>query len=308
MNRTCEETVRLDWDDLQYFLALARTGQLSRAARQLRTSHVTVSRRVDRLEAALSLRLFERNPRGYALTAHGRRLVATAERMEVEAERMQAELSGTATGTRGVLRLAAPEGFASLFCNRLLPAFGRRFPNILLELITLPQVMSLSRREADLTVTLDPPKATPYVSEKISDYTLQVYGTRGYLDSHPPVTGRADLPSHRFIGYIEELIFAPGLDYLGELHSGLRAEVKSSSIFNQLAATRLGEGLCVLPHFIAARHPELVAVLPEELEIRRSYWMTCHRDVRPIPRERAVMDWITAEIRALAPGHLLPER
>lgn len=287
-----------DWDDLQFFLAVARTGQLSRAARQLRTSHVTVSRRIDRLEAALKLRLFERNPRGYELTTFGRRLIETAERMEAETERMRVELLGDSAGQRGVLRMAAPEGFGSIFTSRLLPRFTERFPNILLELVTLPQILSLSRREADISVTLDASKASPYISEKITEYSLHVYASHSYLAAHPPISARAHLLDHRFIGYIEEMIFAPGLDYLGDLHPGLRAHLKCSSLFNQLAATRLGEGLCVLPHYIASPHDDLQIVLPGELSLRRTYWLTCHRDVRALPRERAVMAWLADAVRA----------
>lgn len=295
----------LTWDDLQFFLAVAREGQLSRAARQLQTSHVTVSRRIDRLELALKLRLFERNPRGYELTSNGRKLVDTAERMEKETERMLIELTGDATGQRGVLRMAVPEGFASYFSTNLLTSFSERFPNIALELITLPQIMSLSRREADLSISLDPTKTSPYHSEKIVDYSLFIYGARDYLARHPPITDREQLLDHPFSGYIEEMIFSRGLDYLGEVHPKIRPFFKSSSIFNQLAATRAGLGLCVLPHYIAGHDPGLQLVLPDEVVIRRTYWLTCHRDVRPIPRERAVMQFVKEVMRDHAP-HLNP--
>src|SRR6478736_6318385 len=81
------------WDDLQFFLAVARTGQLSTAARRLRTSHATVSRRIDRLEFALKVKLFERNPRGYVLTGMGQRFVETAERIERETEQLQLDIN-----------------------------------------------------------------------------------------------------------------------------------------------------------------------------------------------------------------------
>lgn len=101
------------WDDLQYFLAVARTGQLSSAARSLRTSHATVSRHIDRLEFSLKTKLFERNPRGYELTTVGRRLVDTVERIEAEAERLQSDISESGSLLRGVVRLSAPEGFSN---------------------------------------------------------------------------------------------------------------------------------------------------------------------------------------------------
>lgn len=290
--------IHFTWDDLQFFLAVAREGQLSKAARQLRTSHVTVSRRIDRLETALRLRLFERNPRGYELTVAGRRLVETAKRMEEEAESIRNELTGEAAGPRSVLRMAVPEGFGNFFCRHLLAPFSRRFPQISLELITLPQVLSLSRREADISVTLDPSKGGPYISERLVDYALHVYAARSYLEQAAPIASRSDLLRHPFIGYIEEMIFAPGLDYLGEVHPGLRPEFKSSSIFNQMSAARQGLGLCVLPGYIARTQPELVRILPEEITLTRTYWLTCHRDVRPIPRERAVMAFLAQSITA----------
>lgn len=289
------------WDDLQFFLAVARDGQLSKAARHLRTSHVTVSRRIDRLEGALRLRLFERNPRGYELTPAGRRLVETAERMEEEADRIAVEHGGEASGQSGVLRMAVPEGFGSYFSTYLLPAFVQRFPLISLELVTLTQVLSLSRREAEISITLDPVTAGPYRSDRITDYSLHVYASKSYLERTPPIRTRDDLPSHRFVGYIQEMIFAPGLDYLDEIHPSIRPWVKSTSIFNQLAATRNGQGLCVLPHYIAALHDDLQIVLPDEVLLMRSYWLTCHRDVRPIPRERAVIAYLTEQMRAQAP-------
>ncbi len=292
------------WDDLQFFLAVARCGQLSHAARQLRTSHVTVARRIDRLEAALKLRLFERNPRGYALTPQGRRLIETAERMEAETAQLCAELEGEGAAIqRSTLRMAVPEGFGRFFCRHLLPLFTQRFPAISLELITLPQVLSLSRREGDITVALDPTKTTTYHSQKITEYTLSVYAAESYLAAHPPITDRAQLLDHPFIGYIEEMIFAPGLDYLGEVHLGIRPEFKSSSIFNQLSATRHGMGLCVLPNYIGSHYPDLRLVLPGQVLLRRSYWLTCHRDVQQIPRERAVMAFLTEVVRDHA--HLL---
>lgn len=287
-----------DWDDLQVFLALAREGQLSRAARVLGSSHVTVSRRVDRLEGALKLRLFERNPRGYVLTGAGRRLVETAERMEAEAARLGADLAEAAFAQGGTLRLAVPEGFGSFFSHDMLPDFTRRFPRISLELITLTQVLALSRREADISVTLDPAKAGPYRSERIVDYSLHIYGARSYLDARPPIGTRDDLRGQTFIGYIPEMIFAPGLDYLGEVHPAIRPWIKSSSIFNQLAAARGGLGLCVLPDYIARDCADLHLVLPDQVALTRSYWLTCHRDLRQIPRERAVIAYLTEALRA----------
>lgn len=297
---------QLNWDDLQYFLAVIREKQLSRAARVLGTSHVTVSRRIDRLEQALNTRLFERNPHGYEPTPASQRLIETAERMEEAARQLPVDRNVNSGQARS-LRLAMPEGFASLFSTHLLPDFLARFPQLSPEIITMPQVLSLSRREADIWVTLDPVTSGPYRSQPLADYTLHLYATPKYLLSMPPLNAPADLLRHRVIGYIEEMIFAPGLDYLGEVHPSLRATVKSSSVFNQLAAVRNGLGIGVLPHFIATKYPELEIVLPRQVRLTRTYWLTCHRDVRIMRWAGAVIEFLSESLAERATDLILPE-
>ena len=286
------------WDDLLYFLAVARTGQLSTAARQLRTSHATVSRRIDRLELSLQVKLFERNPRGYVLTAMGQRFVETAERIEAEADRLQADITSGNPAQRGVVRLSAPEGFANFFLAPRIGDFSDQHPNLSLELVTIQQIMSLSRKEADIAVSLDPPKGGPYEIEKITDYRLSIYGSKEYLKSKPKITCRDDLLAHPFIGYIEDMIFAPGLDYLGDVHPGIKPRFQSSSIFAQLTATLRHQGLCVLPHFIARDEPELQIVLAKEIKLIRHYYLVRHRDMIRNRRVRAVADYIVASVEA----------
>ncbi|MTH79890.1 LysR family transcriptional regulator [Paracoccus aestuariivivens] len=296
----------LIWDDLQFFLAVIREKQLSRAARVLGTSHVTVSRRIDRLEQALNTRLFERNPHGYEPTPASQRLIETAERMEEAARQLPVDRSASSGQARS-LRLAMPEGFASLFSTQLLPEFLARFPQLSPEIITMPQVLSLSRREADIWVTLDPVTSGPYRSQPLADYTLHLYATPDYLRSMPAIQAPADLLRHRVIGYIEEMIFAPGLDYLGEVHPSLRATVKSSSVFNQLAAVRNGVGIGVLPHFIAAKYAGLEIVLPKQVRLTRTYWLTCHRDVRIMRWAGAVIEFLAESLAERAKDLMLPE-
>lgn len=293
------------WDDLQFFLAVARAGQLSRAARQLRTSHVTVGRRIDRLEASLKTRLFERTPRGYGLTASGERLVTMAERIEQETGRLQEQVAGTAS-LHGPIRLNMPEGISGFFCTEILGEFTARFPAISLELVSIQQVLSLSRKVTDLAILLDPPKAGPYWSGKLTDYGLGLYASPAYLDAAPPIGARQDLVGQVFLGYIDEMLFTPGLDYLGDVHPGIQPQFQASSIFNQLAAARQGAGITVLPHYLGRRYPDLTPVLPGEVELVRSYWMTCHRDLRSAPRERAIIDFLLNALQArqdvLLPG------
>ena len=288
------------WDDLQYFLAVARTGQLTTAARRLRTNHVTVSRRIDRLEESLSARLFERNPRGYVLTALGEKLIESAEIMEREADRFQTEASGGTASLTGVVRLNVLEGFANFFLAERLPVMAQSYPGLSIEMVTIQQIMSLSRREADMSITLHATHSGPYFQEKLIPYRLFIYGSSEYLARQPPIEQQSDLSSHRFIGYIEDMIFTPGRDYMREILPGLRPDYQSSSIFAQLSATRSGFGLCILPYYIACNYPELVPIMPKSLHLDRDYWMICHEDVANTPRMRGLSNFIKSELATQA--------
>ncbi|MGU3575222.1 LysR family transcriptional regulator [Brucellaceae bacterium C25G] len=291
-------TTAFSWNDLQYFLAVARTGQLSSAARNLRTTHVTVSRRIEQLEFALKAKLFERNPRGYVLTTIGRRLVETAEAIETSAERLQAQISDSVSQLRGLVRISAPEGISNYFFVDKLAEFSQIHPHIAVELLTIQQIMALSRKEADVAITLDPPKAGPYVNKKIIDYTLHIYATDAYLNKHKSISNKKDLLDHFFIGYIQDLVFSPGLDYMRDILPGLRPHFQSTSISAQLKATLCDRGLCVLPYFIARNYPELVIVLPEEVELKRGYWLTCHNDLANAQRVDSIMSFILDTMRS----------
>jgi DNA-binding transcriptional LysR family regulator len=181
---------RFTWDDLQFFLAVGRTGQLSAAARKLRTNHATVSRRIDRLEQALATKLFERSPRGYTLTALGERLIESAEIMEREAANFHNEAVSGAAPVSGVVRISTLEGFGNYFLADRLPLLAQSQPGLSIEVLTIQQIVSLSRREADITITLNAPKAGPYHTEKITTYRLFVYGHRDYVARHAPVQCR----------------------------------------------------------------------------------------------------------------------
>lgn len=286
---------RFDWDDLRYFLAVVRTGQLSAAARRLRTNHVTVSRRIDRLEQALAARLFERSPRGYMPTVVGERLVAHAEAMEREVERFEDSMPDDGEWARGAVRLSTPEGFGNFFLADRLPGFAARHPGLLVEFVTIQQIVSLSRREADLTVALGAPGAGPYRSERIASYRLFPYASRDYLARHPPIWDRHDVERHPLVGYVEDMIFTPGLGYLPEILPGMRARFQCSSIQSQLGATRAGFGIGILPFFVAARYEDLVPILPRDLGIERDYWMSVHQDLAGAPRIRLLADFVRAQ-------------
>jgi DNA-binding transcriptional LysR family regulator len=299
---------RFDWDDLRFFLAVARSGRLTAAARRLGADHATVSRRITSLEESLKAKLFERRPQGYALTGHGEQLLAKAESMETEALAIQSEIGGADMALSGTVRIGAPDGFGSSFLAPRFAGFAKAYPGLELQLIAMPRLLSLSKREADVAITLAPPKEGKVVARKLCDYRLGLYASQDYLDAMPTITAAEDLFAHRIVGYIDDLIFTPELDYLDEVAKGLRAQIQSSSVLAQMNAVAAGAGIGVIHHFMAVDEPRLVPVLPESVSITRSFWLLVHADLKDVARVRAVVDFVVRESkanRALLMGELM---
>lgn len=289
---------RFDWDDLRFFLAVARVGRLTVAARRLGADHATVSRRITALEDALKAKLFERRPQGYALTEHGERLLAKAEAIETQALAVSSEIGGADLALSGTVRIGAPDGFSSMFLAPRTASLTQQFPDLELQIVAMPRLLSLSKREADIAISLAPPKEGKIVARRLTDYRLGVYATQDYLDAHKPILEADDLQEHTVIGYIDDLIFTPELDYLDEVCKGLHAKLQSSNIVTQMQATLAGAGVCVLPHFVAAHDRRLVPILPETLNFVRSFWLIVHADLKDIARIRATMDFLVREVKA----------
>ncbi|MDO5620166.1 MAG: LysR family transcriptional regulator [Paracoccus sp. (in: a-proteobacteria)] len=268
----------MDWDDLRVFLAVARDESLSRAGRRLAMNASTVGRRVARLEADAGAVLFAKTPQGYALTPEGRRLIPHAEAAERAAADAAEALSGQGPLT-GQLRIGAPDGCANYLLPQVCAALCDAHPGLEVQIIALPRVFNLSRREADMAIGVSPPDTGRLVVQKLADYQLFLAARRDWLAARPPILQREDLRAHRVVGYIADMIFDRELDYLAALgveHAGLT----SNSVSVQMQAIRAGAGLGIVHDFAMPAAPELVRVLPDQVELNRSFWLIRHADDR----------------------------
>lgn len=296
-----------DWSDLQVFLAIARAGQMGRAGAALGMDPTTTSRRLRRLEAALGETLFEQTREGQVLTEAGERLLAKVEAMAQAAMAISEGGSASAGGQlSGTLRISASEGFGSWFLAAHVPDFVRAHPALTLDLVANSGFLSLSKREADIAVMLSRPKAGPVIARKLSDYSLRLYASEGYLGLAGMPQAPADLlKGHSLVGYIPDLLYAPELRYLDELQPGLAPTLRSSSINAQHHLIAAGAGIGVLPCFMGDADVGLVPVLPGR-RITRSFWLVTHKDTHQLARIRAGRDWILGVVQRHR-GQLLPE-
>jgi DNA-binding transcriptional LysR family regulator len=286
-----------EWSDLRYFLAVARSGKLTEAARRLEVEHSTVSRRLAALEHALGARLFDKEPGGYKLTTDGEKLLPSAESMEAIALASQSHLADSNRSVSGTVRIGAPDGFGSHFLAPRLGRLAKLHPDLEVQLIALPRVFNLTKREADIAISLSRPKEKRLHGDMLTDYSLRLYAAPSYLTKHAPIRSAAALTDHSFIGYVDDLIYAPELDYLRLAAKDIRAMLKSSTLVAQLEMTLAGAGICILPDFLARLHPELKCVLPNDVELTRTFWLLVHADIRNLARVRVVSEFITAEVQ-----------
>jgi DNA-binding transcriptional LysR family regulator len=291
------------WDDLRVFLAVARTSRLIVAGRSLGLDPATIGRRVAALEDALGARLFDRSPQGYVLTEAGRSLLPHAQGMEGFASLASEDVGGHADRLSGTVRIGAPDGVSNYLLIDACDTLSRGNPDLQVQMVALPRIFSLSNREADLVISVSPPSAGRLTVRKIADYRLRLYARADLIAPLGPIRSMTDLREVRGIGYISDMIFDRELDYYALLGRESEPSLTSNSLITQLRWCLRGCGICILPDFVAREHDELVAVLPEDIHLTRSFYLIRHQDDARVARINRMADLVVEKLRsALSDG------
>jgi len=285
----------MNWDDVRIFLAVARAGQFLGAAKRLELNHATVSRRIATLEEALRAKLFRRLTTGSELTPAGTRFLDIAERMEADMIAARSTLAGEGDAISGTVRIGAPDGFGVAFLAKHLGELTATYRELTIQLVPVPRSFSLSRREADIAITVERPTEGRLVAGKLVDYTLGLFASRAYAEIHGLPRSVAELSNHTLIGYVPDLIVSPPLDYDAEFSPDWHSTFAISSALGQAEAVRAGAGIGILHTFIARSMPELMPV-DIVAPIRRAYWLVYHETVRPLRRVQLVAGYITKAV------------
>ena len=273
----------VQWDDLKIFLAVARAESLSGAGRILKVDPATVGRRIARLETDLGAPLFAKSPTGYALSDAGQRLMGHAVRVEQAVEGVAEEMAGRSGGMTGQIRIGAPDGAANFVLPQVCARIAEENPDLEVQIVALPRVFNLTRREADMVIAVSPPTAGRLSVQRITDYKLHLAASRRYLRAHPKITRLEDLRGHRVVGYIQDMIFDKELDYLRE--AGIeRVNLASNSVSVQINWVRQGGGIGVVHDFSIPFVRGVVKLLPEAFSLTRSFYLVRHADDRRLER------------------------
>ncbi|RVT83914.1 LysR family transcriptional regulator [Rhodobacteraceae bacterium CCMM004] len=286
----------MNWDDLRMFLAVARSESLSAAGRRLQRDPATVGRRVARLEAALGAALFLKSPQGYALTDAGARLMVRASEAEAALAGAAEDLAGE-DSLSGTVRIGAPDGCANFVLPQVTAQLRAAHPGLEIQIVALPRVFDLCKREADLAVAVSRPETGRLVSRRIADYRLHLAAADTYLAAAPPLAVPEDLARHPIVGYVPEMIFDRELDYLAEAGLG-RVDLASNSVSVQGQWLRAGAGVGIVHDFMLPFLPGVRAVLADRVTLLRTFWLVRHADDRRTGRLGRLADLLVEGMRA----------
>ncbi len=275
-----------NWDDLRIFLCLAREGTLTTAAKTLGVSHPTVARRVQALEQQIGARLFERLPDRFVPTAAGEELLADTEAMEKAALSINRRSAGLSDTVSGVVRLSAGEAMSALLARHL-PELRKSLRQIEFELTASHTLANLSRREADLLIREEVPELGSIVARKLGRVAYAIYAHPDIAISKLTPSAMKNLP---WIGFDDDHAYMPGQRWLQERLDGQRPVVRGNNWLVLHEAARAGAGFAVLPCYLGDRDANLQRVGGVIADVFADQWLLVHRDLRALPRVRAVMD------------------
>ena len=282
---------RVNWDGLQVFLAVARTGRISAAARRLAVEHTTVSRRLAALEAELGVPLFYRTTRGYLLTPHGRNALGQAEAMEQSALALAARAREGSGAVAGRVRVAMAPEFASHWLAPRLPAFRETHPRIHLQILVGTRQRDLARGEAELAIQSPRPRQQGVTATRIARTTSGLYVARALAGgARWRVTSRESLRGAPLLAYTPAFTLLQSASWFQELLGEAEVVIDTNSTHALLAAARAGVGVAVLPRFVARTEDELVTV--SEDVAATEVWLVTHPEFRRDPKIRAVREFL----------------
>lgn len=282
----------LDWNDLRYFLAVAREGSTLAAGRALRVSQTTVARRIAALEEALGIQLFDKRQAGYSLTPAGEALVTRAEQVEASASRFSEAAAARARDTSGTVRVTTEEIYAMGLISPLLRELHELHPEIMIELDTTRDVLDLGSGAADIALRSSSREQPAGLVGRVlctDDWTL--YCSRDYAARNGAPASIEELKHHAIVGGGGGNLWRHYQAWLRQLGLEEQVTMHHASSTGLLSAVRSGVGVAVLPCVVADADPELIRCIPPREDHGRVLWLLTHERVRHEPRVRAVIDF-----------------
>jgi DNA-binding transcriptional LysR family regulator len=288
-----------DWNDLKYFLAVARGGSTLAAARTLGASQSTVHRRLGELETHFACKLTKRSPGGHQLTECGHRLLKFAERAEEAITTFERNALAADTELTGSVRVTCSTTMAGrLTKSSVIEGFHARYPGLRVEFVITDRYLDLSKGEADLAIRTGEPDDENLIGRKIAEVPWAVYATRSYVERHGRPERPEDINDHFAVGFDGEIANYAAARWLRSVAPRARIAARSDNWPAFVATVKTGVGLGPLPTHHGDREKELVRLIDTAPSVVSGFWLLMHPDMRNTPRVRAFFDYVVADLKA----------
>ena len=289
-----------DWDDLKYFVAVARYGSTLAAAKALGLSQSTVHRRLEMLEKQLGRQLVKRHPNGYRLTETGEAMRAYAEQVEDAVLTFERQLAATETELSGAVRITCPEAVGYRLMRSALPdKFSARYPKLRLEFVMTDRIVELAKGEADIALRATAPAETALVGRKIADPPWAIYASRAYAERHGRPQRKEELNRHALVGFDGALKDHAVAKWLRSAAPNAKIAARATSVAAVLMAVKSGAGIAPLPVIMGDEDGDLVKLLGPYPGLSTPFYLFMHEDMRRTPRVRAFFDFAISEARTI---------
>ena len=289
-----------DWDDLKHFLAVAKYGSATAAARAMNIDQSTVQRRLAALEQRIGQSLVERHSTGYQLTSYGKSALPFAQAIEQRVQAFENFLQFSARELKGVLRLTCPEPIVlRISQSQLLERFYAAHPGLRVEFVMSDHYVDLNKGEADVAFRSGDTQDNLLIGRKIADSLWAVYGGRDYLAQHGQPQHIDELAGHAWVGFDDTMANHRATLWLQQVAPGARRVATSGSVLGAVHFAKANLGLAALPTALGDTEPDLVRVLEPIDELTRSWRMLTTRQLRRTPRVAAFFAFVVSEAPAM---------
>ena len=279
----------MNWDDLRLFLAVARTGSISGAAKHLDVQHSTVSRRIRQLEEKLATRLIERKKSGYELTEAGEKIQQAANRIESEVLSVDGALTGKDANLAGLLRVTAINNMASTVLMPMFAHFSKTHPQVKLHIVVTNYDASLSQREADIAIRLTNSPGDTLIGKRIVTVASTIYGSRTYLAQL-----KKQNTGPKWIG-VECCTFHKS--WTKQACDQQTHNFYSDDTLLTLSAIKLGLGVSYLPCFMGDADPSLERYCDPDPSHELGLWILLHTDLKRTARVLTFREYMISAIQ-----------
>ena len=298
----CITASMFDWNDLKYFLAVARSGSTLSAAKTLRVNQSTVHRRIQELERQFRSELVRRHPTGYRLSELGEYLLAYAARVEAAATDFERAVSAKSKETSGTVKVTCPEALGPrLIGAGLIDKFNARYPDVHVEFVMSDRILELGTGEADIAIRAKQPDESALVGRKIADSPWAIYASRSYVARRGSIDNPGQIDRHSIVIFSGALSDHHAARWIKSVAPNAHVAARANSIAALLPSVKSGAGLAPMPVMVGEKESDLVRVLDLGPEIANPFYLLTHRDLRRTPRVRAFFDFIIEHLDEVRP-------